>query len=189
LRPARVAAAGRLAATTAALLFSACNPQAPAGKPTSAASGPSHRTAPTSPPLHITGHGSARQPVRIIQQVQNHIEYELIAKSYESKGAQGKARAVFQDASVTFHDRNGKTMTATAPQAVLDENANTITLLDSVHAQTSTGMQLDCNRLVYDRTGQMLRGDGNVVIVDPKGFRGTGSSFESDISLTHMRMQ
>ena len=113
----------------------------------------------------------------------------MIAKSYESKGAQGKARAVFSDARVIFHDRDGKTMTATAPQAVLDEDANTVTLLDVVHAQTSTGMELDCNRLVYDRTSQSLRGDGNVVITDPKGFRGTGSSFESDISLTHMRMQ
>ena len=127
--------------------------------------------------------------MRIIQQVQNRIEYELIAKSYESRGPQGKARAVFQDAHVTFHDRDGKTMTAVAPQAILDEDADTITLLKSVHAQTSTGMQLDCDRLVYDRIGQALRGNGNVVITDPKGFRGTGSSFESDISLTHMRMQ
>jgi lipopolysaccharide assembly outer membrane protein LptD (OstA) len=76
-----------------------------------------------------------------------------------------------------------------APQAILDEDADTVTLLNSVHAQTSTGMQLDCDRLVYDRTGQVLRGNGNVVIIDPKGFRGTGSSFQSDISLTHMQMQ
>lgn len=174
--------------TVVAMLLCACNPQAPAGKPApSAPSGALRSAAP--PPLHITGQGSARHPVRIIQQVQNRIEYELIAKSYESKGPQGKARAVFQDARVIFHDRNGKTMTATAPQAVVDEDANTVTLVDSVHAATSTGMQLDCDRLVYDRTGQMLRGDGNVVVTDPRGFRGTGSSFESDISLTHMRMQ
>ncbi len=127
--------------------------------------------------------------MRIIQQVQNRVEYELIAKSYESKGPQGKARAVFQDARVTFYDRNGRTMTAVAPQAVLNEAADTITLLKPVHAQTSTGMQLDCDQLVYDRSGRALRGTGNVVIVDPKGFRGTGSSFESDIALTHMRMQ
>lgn len=177
--------AGRFAAV---LLLCACNPQAPAGRPApSARAGPPRGAA--APSLHITGQGSAHRPVRIIQQVQNRIEYELIAKSYESKGPQGKARAVFQDAHVTFHDRNGRTMTAVAPQALLDEDANTITLLKPVHAQTSTGMQLDCDRLVYDRTGQALRGNGNVVIVDPKGFRGTGSSFESDISLTHMRMQ
>lgn len=174
---------------TAVLVLCACNPQAPAGRPTpSAQRGVPHAIA-TAPPLHITGRGSSQRPVRIIQQVQNRIEYELIAKSYESRGPQGKARAVFQDARVIFHDRDGKTMTAVAPQAILDEDANTVTLLNSVHAQTSTGMRLDCDRLVYDRTGQALRGYGNVVITDPKGFRGTGSSFESDISLTHMRMQ
>ena len=173
----------------AAILLCACNPQAPAGRPTPSAGVSPPRALATAPSLHITGQGSAQRPVRIIQQVQNRIEYELIAKSYESKGPQGKARAVFQSARVIFHDRDGKTMTAVAPQAVLDENADTITLLDSVHAQTSTGMRLDCDRLVYDRAGQALRGNGNVVITDPKGFRGTGSSFESDISLTHMRMQ
>lgn len=172
----------------AGALLCACNPQPPAGKsaqqPAATASAPA-----TAPPLHITGQGSARRPVRIIQQVQNRIEYELIANSYESRGATGRARAVFTNARVVFHDKDGKTMTATAPRAIVDEDANTVTLLDSVHAQTSTGMQLDCNRLVYDRTGQTLRGDGNVVITDPNGFRGTGSSFQSDISLTHMRMQ
>jgi LPS export ABC transporter protein LptC len=172
------------------LLLCACNPQAPRATtaPVAPLGAQSHIQA-TSPPLHITGQGSARQPVRIIQQVQNRVQYELIAKSYESKGAQGKARAVFQDARVTFHDRNGTTMTATAPQAIVDENTNEVTLIDAVHATTSSGMGLQCARLVYDRTAEKLHGDGNVVITDPNGFRGTGSSFDSDISLTHMRMQ
>jgi lipopolysaccharide assembly outer membrane protein LptD (OstA) len=80
-------------------------------------------------------------------------------------------------------------MTATAPQAIIDENTNSVTLVDGVHARTSTGMTLQCQTLTYDRLTAMLHGNGNVVIVDPKGFRGTGSSFDSDISLTHMRMQ
>jgi LPS export ABC transporter protein LptC len=170
------------------LLVSACNPQAPQSAPSPAASGAQPKATATAPPLHITGQGSARRPVRIIQQVQNRVQYELIAKSYESRGAQGKARAVFQDSRVIFHDRNGTTMTATAPQAIVDENTNAVTLVGTVHAKTSTGMELECSRLVYDRTAEMLHGDGNVVITDPNGFRGTGSSFDSDISLTHMRM-
>ena len=35
----------------------------------------------------------------------------------------------------------------------------------------------------------MLHGTGDVVVTDPKGFRATGSSFDSDLSLTHMRMR
>ncbi|MGA8535364.1 MAG: LPS export ABC transporter periplasmic protein LptC [Candidatus Tumulicola sp.] len=177
------------AGLTALLLVCACNPQAPQATGTPASTGKLPRAPATAPPLHITGQGSARRPVRIIQQVQNRIQYELIAKSYESRGAQGKARAVFEDARVTFHDRNGTTMTATAPQAIVDENTNAVTLVDAVHARTSSGMELECSRLVYDRTLEMMHGDGNVVITDPNGFRGTGSSFDSDISLTHMRMK
>ena len=176
----------RWSACLLAALLTACNPQAPKGTPSPAAA-PSH--APTSPPLHITGHGTATRPVRSTLQIHNRIEYQLIAKSFESKGAQGKARAVFADARVTFYDRNGTTLTATAPQAVVDETTNLITLVDDVHAKTSSGMTLRCTRLVYDHTAGTLHGTGNVVISDPNGFRGTGSSFDSDISLSHMRMQ
>lgn len=167
-------------------LCAACNPVAPKSTPTPAAT-PS--TAPTSPPLHITGRGTATRPVRSTLQIHNWIEYELVAKSFESKGAQGKARAVFQDARVTFHDRNGTTMTATAPQAIVDETTHLVTMIDDVHAKTSTGMTLQCRQLVYDHAAATLHGTGNVVIVDPNGFRGTGSRFDSDISLSHMRMQ
>jgi hypothetical protein len=177
---------GRVWGVAGLLVLCACNPQAPKATP-----GPAKTAAPvpTAPPLHITGQGTAARPVRIIQQVHNRVEYELTAKSYESKGAQGKARAVFSDAKVTFHDRNGRTMTAAAPRAIVDETSNTVTLIDGVHATTSTGMTLQSTRLLYDRGTEMLHGTGNVVITDPKGFRGTGSSFDSDISLTHMRMQ
>ena len=98
-------------------------------------------------------------------------------------------RSVFADAHVTFTDRQGATIKASAPRAVVDETANTITLIDGVHARTSSGMTLQCRQLVYQRITGMLHGTGDVVVTDPKGFRATGSSFDSDISLTHMRMQ
>jgi hypothetical protein len=98
-------------------------------------------------------------------------------------------RSVFHDAVVTFRDARGATVKAKAPQAVVDETANTVTLLDGVNARTSAGMTLRCDQLVYQRASGMLHGTGGVVVTDPKGFRGTGSSFDSDISLTHMRMQ
>jgi lipopolysaccharide assembly outer membrane protein LptD (OstA) len=90
---------------------------------------------------------------------------------------------------VTFHDRNGSQIAASAPQAVVDQTTNTVTLLNGVRARTSAGMTLQCSQLVYQRASGMLHGSGDVVVVDPKGFRATGSSFDSDISLTHMRMQ
>jgi LPS export ABC transporter protein LptC len=170
----------------AALLLCACNPQAPkpAAGPTSAAT-----AAATQPPLHITGKGTATQPVRIVRQIHNRIEYELIASSFESRGPQGRTRAVFQNATVTFHGADGGRMTARAPQAIVDETANTLTLIDGVLARSGSGVTLQCDTLEYDRNTQMLHGKGNVTIVEPNGFKGTGSSFDSDISLTHMTMR
>ena len=167
-------------------LCAACNPQAP--KPAATAS-PTPARATTPPPLHITGHGTPTRPVRETLQIHNRIEYQLVSRSFESKGAAGKAHAVFADATVTFYDRNGTTMTASAPKAIVDETSNSVTLLGGVRAQTSGGMTLDCDRLVYNHAAGKLHGEGNVVITDPKGFRGSGSSFDSDISLSHMRMQ
>ncbi|MBV9719050.1 MAG: LPS export ABC transporter periplasmic protein LptC [Candidatus Eremiobacteraeota bacterium] len=176
------------AAALFCLAAAGCNPSAP--KPTAA---PSLLTRPRATPtplvLKITGYGTAKQPVHLIQQVHNRVDYDLLASSYQSNGPQGAARAVFQSARVTFRDRTGATFAATAPQAVVDQAANTVTLTNGVHAHTSSGMTLECTQLVYERATGMLHGSGDVVVTDPKGFRATGSSFDSDISLTHMRMQ
>jgi hypothetical protein len=167
---------------------SACNPQPPKATPSPSAA-PSPRGSATPLVLKISGRGTANRPVHLIQQVHNRVDYDLLASSYESRGPQGGARAVFQNARVTFRDRHGSTIAATAPQAVVDQAANTVTLLNGVHAHTSSGMTLECDQLVYQRATGMLHGSGNVVVTDPKGFRATGSSFDSDISLTHMRMR
>jgi hypothetical protein len=170
----------------AAAWLSGCNPQPPKPTPT-----PSVRPSATPTPLalHITGQGTSRQPVRVLWSRRNHVDAQIIASSFESKGPQARTHAVFHNAHVTFHGRHGEQLQATAPQAILDQTTNQITLLDGVHARSATGMTLECTQLVYDRTSQMLDGTGNVVVTDPKGFRATGSSFTSDISLTHVKMK
>jgi hypothetical protein len=179
----------RCRAAVAALLAAAgCNPQRPAATPSPSAA-PTPRASALPLVLKISGHGTANRPVHLIQEVHNRVDYDLLASSYESKGPQGAARAVFQQARVTFRDKQGGRIAATAPQAVVDQAANTVTLMNGVHARTSSGMTLECTELVYDRATGMLHGNGNVVVTDPKGFRATGSSFDSDISLTHMRMR
>jgi len=178
---ARVAALGFV-------LLAGCNPQAPKA-PSASPSAAAPRAKATPVVLRIRGKGTAERPVHVFQEVHNRVDYDLLASSFESKGPQGSMRSVFQDARVTFRDRHGSTIAATAPQAVIDQDANTVTLLDGVHARTSAGMTLQCTQLVYERATQMLHGSGDVVVTDPKGFRATGSRFDSDISLTHMRMQ
>jgi hypothetical protein len=179
----------RLPLTLALLAAAAsCNPQPPKATPPPSSPGESRATA-TPFVLEIRGRGTAQRPVRVFQQVHNRVDYDLLASSYESKGPQGAEHAVFQDARVTFRDPKGSTIVATAPQAIVDQSANTVTLINGVHARTSSGMTLKCVELVYQRATGMLHGTGNVVVTDPKGFRATGSSFDSDISLTHMRMR
>ncbi len=58
-------------------MLAGCNPQAPKSVKTPA---PAHAHPPTPPPLHITGQGTQGRPVRIIQQNQNRIEYELVTQ-------------------------------------------------------------------------------------------------------------
>jgi len=172
------------------MITAGCNPAPPKATPApSAASRAAAHATQTPLVLDIKGRGTATRPVHLIQEVHNRVDYDLLASSYESRGPQGAARAVFQDARVTFRDPKGSTIAATAPQAIVDQTANTVTLVGGVHARTSTGMGLECTQLVYQRATAMLHGTGNVVVTDPKGFRATGSSFDSDISLTHMRMQ
>jgi lipopolysaccharide assembly outer membrane protein LptD (OstA) len=98
-------------------------------------------------------------------------------------------RSIFRNARVTFSDPRGSKITASAPEAVVDQTADAVTLLGGVVARSAAGMTLHCDRLVYRRAGATLHGDGNVVITDRRGFWATGSSFDSDTSLTHMRMR
>jgi hypothetical protein len=179
----------RTLAAIAIAALAGCNPPAPKA-PAASSSAARPRAAGSPVVLQIRGKGTAGRPVHVTcQEVHNRVDYDLLASSFESKGPQGSLRSVFQDARVTFRDHQGSTIAANAPQAVIDQNASTVTLLDGVRARTSAGMTLQCTQLVYDRASQMLHGTGDVVVTDPKGFRATGSRFDSDISLTHMRMQ
>ncbi|HEV3195436.1 MAG TPA: hypothetical protein VGZ06_04810 [Candidatus Cybelea sp.] len=166
-----------------------CNPQPPKATPPPSTPAAHARSTATPLVLQIKGQGALNRPVHLIQQVHNRVDYDLLASSYESRGPQGNARAVFQDARVTFRDPHGSQIAASAPQAIVDQTANTVTLIGGVHAHSSSGMTLQCTQLVYRRASGTLHGNGSVVVTDPKGFRATGSSFDSDISLTHMRMQ
>ncbi|MGA2758858.1 MAG: LPS export ABC transporter periplasmic protein LptC [Candidatus Cybelea sp.] len=165
-----------------------CNPQP--GK-TVATPSPSARPRSSATPLTlvVTGKGTKERPIHVLQQVHNRIDYDLLASSYESRGPQNDMRSIFRNARVTFSDPRGSKITASAPEAEVDQTTDAVTLSGGVVAHTTAGMTLHCDRLVYRQAGATLHGDGNVIITDPRGFWATGSSFDSDTSLTHMRMR
>ena len=168
----------------AAAALTACNPQPvrnPAPTPSPSPQGV--------PPLKITGHGTAQSPVRTFEQAGNRKVYELLARSYVSRSAHNVAQATFREATVTFYDNDGSSLTAQAPQAAVDERSKQVTLSGGVQAHTSTGATLTCDRLTYDRGTGMIAGSGNVrMTADQNGSREvlTGNTFTSDIKLTRM---
>ncbi len=179
-----------LALGLAALLLAGCNPQ-PEHR-IDASAGPS--STPTGlPPLRIVGRGTARQPVRVIgQQSDGRKTYELIARSYESRSAQNVTEATFQQTKVTFYDKDGTKLQAQAPQARIDDRRKQVILSGGVHATTSTGVTLVCDRLVYDDASGLLHGTGNVRITGTQGGEQqvlTGNTFTSDVKLTRMTMK
>jgi Lipopolysaccharide-assembly, LptC-related len=180
---------GAGAAAIALCVLAACNPQPPKATASPSAATARPRAPGTPLVLVVTGRGTAARPVHVFQQVHNRVDYDLLASSYQSEGPQNAMRSVFQNARVTFNDPRGARISATAPQAAVDQTTDAVTLSGGVAAHTATGMTLHCDRLVYRRGSATLHGEGNVVITDPKGFRATGSSFDSDVSLTNIRMR
>jgi LPS export ABC transporter protein LptC len=177
-----------LPAFAAAVLLAGCNPQ-PAHQPSSATPSP---TPAGMPPLTITGKGTAGQPVRVTGQKQGRRTYALQAQSYRSHSMQNATQAVFQQTQVTFYDKDGTQLQARAPQAQIDDRRKQVILSGGVHAKTSTGLTLVCDRLVYDDASGMLHGTGHVRITGTQGGQKqvlTGNAFTSDVKLTQMTMR
>ena len=177
----------RVASVLALAGLCACNPSAQ----TSINATPSPSPTSTSLSLIITGHGTSTHPVRFVSQLAqgNRVQYDLLARSFESIGAQESARVSFEHVRVTFHGKDGSTLVADAPKAIVNRVTNTIEMLGGVRARNNTGTTLACDSLQYDHETEMLYGTGHVSFNSANGFRATGNRFESDISLTHTRMQ
>jgi lipopolysaccharide assembly outer membrane protein LptD (OstA) len=131
--------------------------------------------------------------MRIIQSKGNRRQYVIIAQSFRGRtnnsGAAGTLNGTFHDAHVTFYARDGSTLVADAPRAMIDQTAKTVTLLGGVHARNSAGVRLQCDRLVYDRTTELVHGAGHVKITSPDGTQASGSTFVSNVTLTSATMQ
>lgn len=171
------------------VVLAACNPQ-PQHQP--GASAIPSATPSGLPPINITGHGSAREPVRVTGQQQGRTTYQLLAQSYRSHSVQSVTQAVFQQTVVTFFDKDGTRLQARSPQAQLDDRRKQVILSGGVHAKTSTGLTLVCDQLVYDDGSGMLHGTGHVRITGTQGGQQqvlTGNAFTSDVKLTQMTMR
>jgi len=171
-----------------ALVATACNPQpgrSPGtGTPTPAPSGTG------APPLLITSHGSPRRPLVFYGHKDGRVAYKMVVRDRAiANTAQGAGDGTFYDVTVTFYDKSGKSLQASAPRAVAVEADQTLTLYDGVTTTTSNGDVLKCRQMVYDRASGTLHGEGGVSFRTRDGYEGTGNRFDSDITLENLRMQ
>ncbi len=165
----------------------ACNPSAQ----TTTTATPNASPSSSALSLKISGRGTTTQPVRIVEQQRDtgRVQYDLLASSYETLSEQAGSRAQFEHVRVTFHGKDGSTLVADAPKAIVDQVTNTIQMLGGVRARNNLGTTLTCDTLTYDHLTEMIYGSGHVAFTSATGFRATGNRFNSDISLTHTRMQ
>ena len=178
----------RVLAAGAIVALAACNPKSPNG---GVSPPPSLKPGASASPiaLRIQGHGAKNRPVRFIETKANRKQFEILTRSFQSKGAAGTATLLYNDVNINFFSKDGSVLTATSPHATIDQRTNLVVMTGGVHAHNNVGMTLQCDRLVYDRTTEMIHGYGNVVITNPNGFRGTGNHFDSNTALTNATMQ
>ncbi len=175
-----------LVAALCALLLSSCASR----HAMTQATAPAQASPTPFPKLHIQSRGNASQPVSIVQQVGNRKVYQLIARSSDSTmQSQTNSTGVFHQTRVTFFSSDGSRLSGTAPLATIDTAAETITLEGGVHAKSSDGVALDCDRLQYARKSGQLFGSGNVRVVNPSGEALSGGSFRSDLRLSHVHVE
>lgn len=177
-----------LRVSVALLVLAGCNPQ-PAHQPSNATPTP---TAAAMPPLTVIGKGTAGKPIRFTGEQRGRTTYAGQAQSCRSHSLENATQGVCQQTQVTFYDKDGTKLEARAPQTEIDDRRKQVILSGGVHARTSTGITLVCDRLVYDDASGMLHGTGNVRVTGTQGGQRqvlSGNSFTSDVKLTQMTMR
>ncbi|MHB8461047.1 MAG: hypothetical protein ACYDA1_00220 [Vulcanimicrobiaceae bacterium] len=165
-----------------------CNPR-PQRAPSAVSPTPSPSATSGVPPLHFVGKGTTDRPIHIVQTRGTRTLYEIFARSLEGTQIAGAATSRLHDARIIFHDGHGGRLIATAPIAIVDQLKDEIQLQGRVHTVNSTGLVLDCDTLIVNRGTDHLRGEGHVVMTDPKGLHATGNRVDSNLSFTKVRLQ
>ena len=163
-----------------ALLATACTRQ-PAAQPTPAASAPpvaAPSAGPTSTavPIRIETRGGDGQYVTIVETVRGRKVYTIRALSGSmQRNGTNEATGDLEQPHITFVDRSGSTTVADAPKARVAERDKSVVMTGGVHARTSAGTVLTCDKLTYKGNTERFFGEGHV--------RLTSSSSNGEIAI------
>ncbi len=156
-----------------------------------ATGGATPTAAPTATPVafKVTSNRIGKRYVTLTEQKRGRTVYVLRADSNEAdRFAAGTGRSTFTRPHVVFYEARGKTLTADAPLATVEEQSKTIVMSGGVHARTSDGITLTCDTLRYDDRSEHIHGTGNVVVTTPRGERLQGDTLDADVQLDHVRV-
>ena len=176
------------AALVTVLSLAACAPKPGGGS--SATPGPA-TPAPTATPVSfkVTSNRIGKRYVTLTEQRRGRTIYTLRADANEAdRFAAGTGRSTFTRPHVIFFQDHGKTLTADAPLATVEEQTKTIVMSGGVKAKTNDGINLSCDTLRYDDRNQHIHGTGNVVVTTSRGERLQGDTLDADVQLDHVRV-
>lgn len=178
------------AAAAAALVLTGCGgstSQAPASPSPAAHAGPS--AAPTQVPLHVVGQGNRDTPAVMTWSKGNRKVYTIRALAFVGDAVGGAGGSGELDRPhITFIDKTGSSTVADAPKATVKQRDNSITMTGGVHARTSQGGVLTCDRLRYDAHSERLYGEGHVVLSAPNGLQLSGDHLDGDVRLSDVKV-
>ncbi len=137
----------------------------------------------------VTSNRIGKRYVTLTEQRRGRTVYTLRADANEAdRFAAGTGRSTFTRPHVVFFQEHGKTLTADAPLATVEEQTKTIVMSGGVKAQTNDGINLSCDTLRYDDRNQHIHGTGNVIVTTSRGERLQGDTLDADVQLDHVRV-
>lgn len=143
----------------------------------------------TTLPIKVTSNRVGKRLVTLTEQKRGRKVYVLRADANESdRFAAGTGRSVFTRPHIVFYEPGGKTLTADAPIATVEELSKTVVMSGGVRARTQDGIELTCETLRYDDTTEHIHGTGNVVVTTPRGERLEGNTIDADTRLDRVRI-
>lgn len=163
--------------------------RAPTNATASPSAAPSAASSPTPVPIHAEMQSRGDRYVTVVQQVHGRTVYQLRALS--SRGdVSGSSNAVvsFERPHITFHDRQGKTLVADAPEARVTQRDKSVLMSGGVRARGQDGSVLTCDRLRYDGGTEKLHGEGHVNITGPNNLSLSGDVLDGDVRLDDVRI-
>ena len=144
---------------------------------------PGASATPSEVPIQVQSHKVGSKYIYLTKQKADRKVYVLRADSESGQYFGGDTgRSDFVNPHITFFAVDGRRLIADAPAGEIVAKEKVVRMTGGVRARTADGKTLACDTLRYDDDGEIMHGDGNVVVTTPDGER-----LQGDALLWNMR--